>query len=26
VVYAAGVWVLKIPEARQIRSLLPGGH
>jgi putative peptidoglycan lipid II flippase len=25
VVYGAGVWVLGVPEARQIRTLLPGG-
>jgi putative peptidoglycan lipid II flippase len=25
-VYAAGVWVLGVPEARQIRTLLPGGR
>ena len=25
-VYAVAVWLLKIPEARQIRTLLPGGH
>ena len=23
-VYAAGVWALRVPEARQIRALLPG--
>jgi hypothetical protein len=23
-VYAAGVWVLRVPEARQIRSLVSG--
>jgi hypothetical protein len=25
-VYAAGVWALRVPEARQIRALLPGGR
>jgi putative peptidoglycan lipid II flippase len=25
-VYAAGVWVLGVPEARQLRTLLPGGR
>jgi putative peptidoglycan lipid II flippase len=25
-VYAAAVWAMKIPEARQIRALLPGGQ
>jgi putative peptidoglycan lipid II flippase len=25
-VYAAAVWLLKVPEARQIRTLLPGGR
>jgi putative peptidoglycan lipid II flippase len=25
-IYAAAVWVLKVPEARQIRTLLPGGR
>jgi putative peptidoglycan lipid II flippase len=25
-VYGAVVWALKIPEARQIRTLLPGGR
>jgi putative peptidoglycan lipid II flippase len=26
VVYAAAVWALRIPEARQLRALLPGGR
>ena len=26
VVYAAAVWVLRVPEARQLRALLPGGR
>ncbi|MEK6228452.1 MAG: murein biosynthesis integral membrane protein MurJ [Actinomycetota bacterium] len=25
-VYAGGVWALRVPEARQIRALLPGGR
>ena len=25
-VYAAAVWALRVPEARQIRALLPGGR
>jgi putative peptidoglycan lipid II flippase len=25
-VYTAGVWIMGVPEARQIRSLLPGGR
>jgi len=24
VVYAAGVWILRVPEARQIRALIAG--
>ncbi len=25
-VYAAAVWILRVPEARQVRALLPGGR